>query len=162
MINRVFRVDDRLIHGQVIVGWVKRLELDSIVVANDRVVGDTLQRNLMELAIPKEVKVFFFGIEEACARLRDPDFADRRFIVLFESLQDALEFARKGVPVEEMNVGGLHFRSNKKQYAPFLFLDDDDLDAIAGFSELNLKLTCQPLPDDPKNDIHKIVRKEQA
>jgi mannose/fructose/N-acetylgalactosamine-specific phosphotransferase system component IIB len=162
VINRVFRVDDRLIHGQVIVGWVKRLELDSIVVANDRVVGDTLQRNLMELAIPKEVKVFFFGIEETGTRLREPDFADRRFIVLLESLQDALELVRKGVPIEELNVGGLHFRSNKKQYAPFLFLDDEDLAAIDGLTSLNLKMNCQPLPDDPKNDIHKLVRKEQT
>jgi mannose/fructose/N-acetylgalactosamine-specific phosphotransferase system component IIB len=162
VINRVFRVDDRLIHGQVIVGWVKRLELDTIVVANDRIVGDTLQRNLMELAIPKEVKVFFCGIEETGLRLAEPGFADRRFIVLLESLQDALELARKGVAIEELNVGGLHFRSNKKQYAPFLFLDDDDLEAIDGLLAMDLKMTCQPLPDDPKNDIRRIVRKEQA
>ena len=160
MINRVFRIDDRLIHGQVIVGWVKRLELDCIIVANDLVVGDTLQRNLMELAIPKEVKTYFYGLDDAAAALKGPQLVDRRFIVLLESLQDALDLVNRGIVIEELNVGGLHFRNSKKQYAPYLFLDEDDMDAIRGLTALNVRMCCQPLPDDPKNDIHKLIPKE--
>lgn len=158
--NKVFRVDDRLIHGQVVVGWVKRLKLNSIVVANNEVASDILQRNLMELAIPSEVTSYFFTLEEAIKNLSGPDFEKKKYILLVSSTDDALSLIRQGVPFDCINVGGLHFQKGREQYSASLFLAGQDVTNIRELDQMGIKISTQPLPDDYKIDIMKILNKK--
>jgi len=56
----LFRIDDRLIHGQVVVGWVNALKADYIIVINDAVARNELQKCLLKMAVPPEIKVDIF------------------------------------------------------------------------------------------------------
>jgi mannose/fructose/N-acetylgalactosamine-specific phosphotransferase system component IIB len=48
----LFRVDERLIHGQVVVGWGERLHMDRIVVVDDELAGSAWEQELYCLGVP--------------------------------------------------------------------------------------------------------------
>ncbi len=101
------RVDDRLIHGQVVVGWARALEADCLVVANDAVAADPMQRQLLPMAVPPQIKVGIYRVREAAEALRQDKYEGRRVIVLFASLADALSLVQSGFPLARLNLGGI-------------------------------------------------------
>jgi mannose/fructose/N-acetylgalactosamine-specific phosphotransferase system component IIB len=62
------RIDDRLIHGQVVEGWVNFLKATGIFVADDRVASNAFQRSIMELSVPQGLKVAIGRVEDTCRR----------------------------------------------------------------------------------------------
>ena len=44
------RIDNRLIHGQVAVTWMRRINADALVVVNDAVAKDRIQQMALPLA----------------------------------------------------------------------------------------------------------------
>jgi mannose/fructose/N-acetylgalactosamine-specific phosphotransferase system component IIB len=158
--NCIFRIDDRLIHGQVIVGWVKRLQLSCILVANDEVAGDPFQKNLMALAVPTEVCAYIYTLEEAARQTSFDPEKNPQCILLVKSLADAMNLVNRGIKPNEINLGGLHFKEHKKQYSTSVFLDQADIRIIDQLLNLGIRLSAQPLPDDPKIDIEKILGRD--
>src|SRR5208282_5643112 len=90
------RVDDRLIHGQVVVGWARHCQADCIIVANDAVSADPMQRTLLPMAVPQGIEVAIYRLKEAADRLSGGAHAAKRAILLFASPADALGFTRLG------------------------------------------------------------------
>ena len=111
----MYRVDDRLIHGQVVVGWGRFLKINSILVCSERVADDELARTMMEMGAPADVKVEVLRPKEAAARLNSDAFAERAAIVLFETPADALYLLNMNVKIEKLNIGGMHFQAGKRQ-----------------------------------------------
>ena len=94
MAVKLARIDDRLIHGQVILGWVPAMKPDRIVVANDRVAGSDWERKFYSSCVPPEVNVSFATVAEAARQISADLYQTEQLIVLLESAQDTLE---KGV-----------------------------------------------------------------
>jgi len=156
-VAHIFRVDDRLIHGQVVVGWCKRLNLNAIIVVNDEVANDSLQKDLMNLAVPKGVKSFYFSLDECGDKLKSSEIDNYDYILLVNSSTDALTLVEHGIVMNELNIGGLHYKSHKTQYSSSLFLDDKDIENIKKIMSRFVKINTQPLPNDVKIDIKKII-----
>ncbi len=163
MTNGVFRIDDRLIHGQVIVGWVKRLRLNCIIVANDEAATDYVQKSLMALAIPQdEVKSFFWTLEETVVKVNSGAVASYHYILLVNSVFDAYKLIDLGLKATELNIGGLHFKNNKSQYSTSIFLDETDIDLLEDLQKRGIKITAQPLPDDSCVELNKILPRKEC
>lgn len=84
------RIDDRLIHGQVVEGWVNFLKATCILVADDAVAANKLQRSIMELSVPLGLKVFIGRVEEICEQLLAKTLDTERAILLFSNPSDVL------------------------------------------------------------------------
>jgi mannose/fructose/N-acetylgalactosamine-specific phosphotransferase system component IIB len=102
------RVDDRLIHGQVVEGWLRVIQATRIVVASDEVADDPLQVNLMSLAVPSDVKVMVLKVQAAADSLKAGSWAKERVLLLLPGLREARRLAAAGVELEALNLGGLH------------------------------------------------------
>src|ERR1700750_3479150 len=77
----LFRIDDRLIHGQVVVGWGQPLDIDFIVLVDDTVAASEWEQELYRMGVPPEMDVFFHGVDDAVAGY--PRYAnDRRHGIL--------------------------------------------------------------------------------
>ena len=92
---QLIRIDDRLIHGQVVVGWVKALGIERLVVVNDAIAQNGMQKTLMEMAVPSGLKVYFFTVSEAANNFKSEPTKERS-LLLFSNPEDALEFSRQG------------------------------------------------------------------
>lgn len=142
----LYRVDDRLIHGQVVVGWGRFLKINSILVCSERVADDELARTMMEMGAPADVKVEVLRPKEAAAKLNRDAFAERDAIVLFETPADALYLLNMNVKIEKLNIGGMHFRPGKRQIMESVSVDKEDCRALHELSARNVEVYFQMVP----------------
>ena len=154
---KLARIDDRLIHGQVVLGWVPSVKPDRIVVANDRVAGSDWERKFYSSCVPPEVRVSFFTIEETSRQILGDLFKGEGLIVLLESARDALALVGAGVRIREVNVGGLHYREGSVELLPFVFLTDDERTALRELVKLGITLSAQDVPSNPARVINSLV-----
>ncbi|MDD5131963.1 MAG: PTS sugar transporter subunit IIB [bacterium] len=153
------RIDDRLIHGQVVAGWVKAIKANHIMVVNDKVARDQMQRVLLTMAIPSHLQLSILSIEEAATVLKQGVKEDDRVIILFNSPQDALSLIEKEVPIKSINVGGIHYCEGKKQILKAVCVDMEDIEALYQLERKGIELEGRIVPTDERINIMESVRK---
>ncbi len=144
------RIDDRLIHGQVVEGWCSYLKINHIVVCNNAVAGDEMQKTLLSLAVPSNMKITILSIKQTIKMIPSLESEKGRAILLLSSPRDALKLVRNGFNVKEINVGGIHYARGKIQVRKAISLSDDDLEAFEELDKLGVKLEARMVPTDPK------------
>jgi mannose/fructose/sorbose-specific phosphotransferase system IIB component len=142
----LYRVDDRLIHGQVVVGWGRHLKANSILVCSDRVADDELARTMMEMGAPADVKVEVLRLVAAAASLGNDSLQKRSAIVLFEAPADALRLVELNVAIKKLNVGGMHFRPGKRQIMEGVSVDKRDCAALYELAARGVDIYVQMVP----------------
>ncbi|MBA4358304.1 MAG: PTS mannose/fructose/sorbose transporter subunit IIB, partial [Desulfovibrio sp.] len=120
------RVDNRLIHGQVVEAWVPYIGARSIIVGNDDLALDELQQEIMALAIPRAVDSAFLNIDQLVGDSRLTGAARDATLLLFASCLDVRRAVDKGLRLEILNVGNLHYATGKRQLSPSVSLGADD------------------------------------
>ncbi|EHI70619.1 PTS sugar transporter subunit IIB [Streptococcus ictaluri] len=122
------RVDERLIHGQGQL-WVKFLDCNTVIVANDAVAEDKMQQALMKTVIPSSIAMRFFSIQKVIDIIHKASPAQRIFIVV-KDLTDAKRLIEGGVPIQEVNIGNIHKTDDKVAVTQFICLGQADKEAI--------------------------------
>lgn len=153
---QLIRIDDRLIHGQVVVGWARALKIERLVVANDTIAGNAMQRTLMEMAVPSGLKVSLLTIAQTVefSRTAGPP---ERVLLLFGNPQDALLYVRSGGTLGSLNVGGMHFCAGKRQVCPTVCVDERDIQAFRDLKALGLELEVRAVPSDNREPLEKYL-----
>ena len=151
------RIDDRLIHGQVVLGWARALKPDRIVVANDRVAESSWERRVYTTSVPGHLKVSFLGLEETARQLLNNLFKKETVLILFETPADVRAVVEKGVSFEEVNVGGIHYRQGAAELLPYVFLTDEDRGDLRELVKRNVRLSAQDIPGNPPRIINSEV-----
>jgi mannose/fructose/N-acetylgalactosamine-specific phosphotransferase system component IIB len=154
---KLARIDDRLIHGQVILGWVPAVKPDRIVVANDRVAGSDWERKFYSSCVPPEVNVSFASVAEAARQIAGDLFQGEQLIVLLESAQDTLALITAGIDLKEVNVGGLHYREGSVELLSFVFLVHEERAALRELVKRGVTLSAQDVPSNPARIINSLV-----
>lgn len=144
------RLDDRLLHGQVAVGWVGRLHPRRIVVADDRMAESAWERELVEASAPEGVRVQVMGVE-AAGRIDPTEAGDA--LLLLRSPQDLLRLVRAGVRFSDINVGGLHAAAGKQRILDYVYLDAADAAALREAADSGARVTAQDVPGNPVRDV---------
>lgn len=147
------RVDDRLIHGQVVVGWARALEADCLLVANDAVAADPMQRTLLPMAVPPHMKVAIWRVSEAAEHIVGGAIPGQRAILLFSSLSDALLFQRSGGPLPELNIGGIRLAPGRTSLRTAVALGPEDISAARALAESGTVLTVRMVPGEPAEPL---------
>jgi len=140
------RVDDRLLHGQVIVGWGQTLQLCPVLLVSDRVSRDRAMSQTFRQIIPEEQKGDVISLTEAAQRWQRGDFKGTRAMLVVEAPVDALKLLRLGAQFKELVLGGLHFREGREELLPYLYLSEWDRTTLEELRNLGVKIRCQDLP----------------
>jgi mannose/fructose/N-acetylgalactosamine-specific phosphotransferase system component IIB len=149
----LLRVDDRLIHGQVIEGWVPFLKVDLVIVVSDAAAQDEVQTALMKMALPPSIGLLVLPVADAPAALNAPQLASRKALVLVPGPSEALSLVERGVAIDRINVGGLHYTVGKVQLGRALFLDEKDRLALRALAGKGVRLEGRALPGDAEEDL---------
>lgn len=157
----LLRIDDRLVHGQVVEGWLKSLRINHIVVASDTVVSDETQKALYMLAVPYGVSLTCLTVTDTAKAWKESHWEGNRVLVLVANPHDAFRLLEAGAPVESVNVGGLHFRAGRVQVLKAVSLDDDDVRALRGLMKKKVVLEARPLPLDEPVDLTSYLERWQ-
>lgn len=144
------RVDERLIHGQVVVGWGAQLRPDRYLVVDQLLAASQWEQELYSLGVPEETRIEFVTVEEARILLPDWRDSDLRSILLTRDLPTMLALARDGLLInKKVNLGGLHMREGREEILPFLFLDSDDKAILEEMAAEGVMISAQDLPGFP-------------
>ena len=151
------RIDDRLIHGQVVEGWVNFLKATCIVVADDRVAANPLQRTIMEIAVPEGLKVVIGTVADVCDRLRSHSLDRERVILLFSGPRDVVRFLQSGGTCAVVNIGGMRSVPGKRKVLDVLAVDDADLEALREILRRGTRVEVQTVPTEKPLLLEKLI-----
>ncbi len=142
------RIDDRFIHGQVTVGWSRKLQPDSIILCNDQIAADPWQSRVYASSVPPQMKVSILDRESTALLLAPGGFRDRseNVILLVGSPTDMRDLHRRGLPIDEVNVGGMHYMKGKRELLEFVYVDRRDLMALRALHDDGVRLMAQTVP----------------
>ena len=150
------RIDDRLIHGQVVEGWVNFLKATCIFVADDRVASNPFQRTIMELSVPQGLKAVIGRVEDICDLVRTAALNADRIILLFSNPADVLRAINSGLDCRVLNIGGMHYVPGKRKLMDVLAVDDADLAALKELAAKSIKIAVQTVPNQRPVPLEKI------
>jgi mannose/fructose/N-acetylgalactosamine-specific phosphotransferase system component IIB len=153
------RIDDRLIHGQVVEGWVNYLKATCILVADNAVAANPVQRSIMEISAPEGLTVIIGGVEEICRKLSTASLANERAILLFSNPHDVLVALRAGLACTRVNLGGMHFVPGKRRIMDVLAVDDADEDAFREIMQRGVKVEVQTVPTEKPQPLEKVLQR---
>ena len=141
------RVDDRLVHGQVVVGWGRPLDLNRIVLVDDEVHQSPWEQELYRMAAPPEIAMDFLSPLEAAPRLQGWDAGRERVLVLVGTIGTAAElFRRAPEGLRRLNLGGIHAGPGRRERLRYLCLSDDEVALLERMAELGLEVSAQDVP----------------
>lgn len=149
----ILRVDDRLIHGQVIAGWARPLGIDCVILASDRLSRDEWSCNAYRLSIPEGIDFSCYTIQECIKYLNSSN--KKRTMVIVESVSEASQLVKKGLSVPEVNVGGLGYHEGTREIAPYIYLTAADIESVVYLHSLGIKVTGKQLPNSVPVDVVK-------
>ena len=144
------RVDDRLVHGQVVIGWGRPLAIELIVLVDDTVAASPWEQDLYRMAVSADVELHFVSVAEASPKLREWQSGPRRVLLLTGDIpaMAALHAAEPSV-VHRINVGGVHHRPGRRERLPYLYLTDDELQGLLALEASGAEVRAQDLPTTP-------------
>lgn len=139
------RVDDRLIHGQVVVAWGQHLRPRRIWVVDDASAASDWERDLLSDAAPG-VEVRVVSAAEAIVAYGDEAAAEGAAFLLVRDLRTALALVEGGAPIPAFNLGGLHYASGRAKVNDYVYLDDEDRARCRRILERGVRLEVQDVP----------------
>jgi mannose/fructose/N-acetylgalactosamine-specific phosphotransferase system component IIB len=141
----IHRVDDRLIHGQVVIAWGQRLDPQRIWVVDDASAADRWERELLESAAPG-IEVRVLPVAEAAAGYAAEAARDGGAFLLVRGLPTALALVKAGAPVPRFTLGGVHYRPGREKVNEYVYLDEADRACARELLGLGVQLEVQDVP----------------
>jgi PTS system mannose-specific IIB component/fructoselysine and glucoselysine-specific PTS system IIB component len=139
------RLDDRLIHGQVVVGWGQPLNVGFIVLVDDEVRNSAWEQDLYRMGVPASIEVMFVSLAEAERLLAEWERDDRVGILLAGDIDTMVALVATG-GVREVNIGGIHHRAGRTERLRYVYLTDEEAGKLRGLAAHGVLVTAQDVP----------------
>lgn len=154
------RVDERLIHGQVMASWTKRLQLTRIVVVDDQIAKDDFMKTVLSMSAPAGMQIDILSVKDAATMVKsDTDSANT--MLLFKRISAALELARElrgsSYEMAELNLGNLGSVPGRVQVTKNIFLSEEERKQIRELQGLGVNVFLQMLYTDPKVPVDDVL-----
>lgn len=152
-----FRVDDRLVHGQVVVGWGQPLGLGFLVLVDDAVAASTWEAELYRMGTPPGMDLFVESVASACARM--PEFMARADPGMLLTADVAtMDRLASAIPeIRAVTIGGVHHASGRSPRLPYVFLSPADDAVLAAMAARGVSVTAQDLPGAPQVSLDALL-----
>ena len=139
---KMFRIDERLIHGQIAIKWSRHTGVDHIVVGNDAAANSPIIQKSLKMAAPAGIKTAIRGVDDAIALLNDPRCESMKILMLVNSGRIAPE--KPGMP--------------RKRYGNNIYCDEVEVESFKHLIATGLKCIYQTTPEEPAEDITNLFK----
>ena len=142
------RIDDRLIHGQVAARWSTGLGASRIMVANDEVAADEMQKGILRMVAPPGIATSIISKEKAATNILAGKYANQKVLLVLKSPKDALDLMDRGLEIKEINVGNMAKRDNTVQIKKSLSITKEELENFEELMNRGVRLIARMVPDE--------------
>jgi PTS system mannose-specific IIB component/fructoselysine and glucoselysine-specific PTS system IIB component len=141
----LYRIDDRLIHGQVVFGWGQPLDVAFILLVDDEVAASEWEQELYRMGVPPEMDVHFLSVDDAIAQLPRYEEDPRHGILLTGDIETMRRLVDGG-GISTVNLGGIHHRAGRTQRLRYVFLSTDEENALRELATRGINVSAQDVP----------------
>ncbi len=153
-------IDDRLIHGQIATTWIPEYGIEQVIIVDDKVASDPVQRSVAGLAVP-QIKVSVFGVDKFIDVLKKTQIK-RDTLVLFTNPVDAERLRDNGLPFDYLNVSGMRFNPTRTQLHKNMSITADERAALERLIDAGVEVWMQPTCRDPKVAVSELLAAHPA
>lgn len=153
------RIDDRLIHGQVMTAWVKTKSANRIIIVDDEVAKDSFMQEVLKMSAPSGIEVDIFSTKNAVEALKDTSNIEERIIILAKVPQTIYTLIESGVEIKELNVGGMGAKPGRKTLYKNISASKEEKDCFKKIIDKDVKVFIQIIPDNKSININSSLNK---
>ncbi len=152
------RVDNRLVHGQILEAWLPYTKASCIIVADDAVASDFLHETVIKMAVPREIEVAIYGIQEFSSSHTYSEKNHKKAIVLYSTIESALKSYQLGFKFEKLNIGNVYSENFSLRCAASIQLSDHDISEIQTLLDLGVSVECRCVPKDKPINMREFLK----
>jgi mannose/fructose/N-acetylgalactosamine-specific phosphotransferase system component IIB len=154
----LYRIDERLIHGQVVMGWGPQLGVEHYVVVDDELATSEWDQDLYRLGVPDTASADFLTVGDAKARLTDLEADPRRTVVLTRTVAAMAGLAEHNrLRGREVNLGGLHHGAGRTERVPYVFLGRAEEEGLQALADEGVEISARDLPGSRAVDLKALL-----
>ena len=154
----LYRIDERLIHGQVVMGWGPQLGVEHYVVVDDELATSEWEQDLYRLGLPDTTSADFLTVGDARACLPEIDADSRRTVVLTRTVAAMGALAeRDGLRGREVNLGGLYHAAGRTERVPYVFLGQAEEEGLQALADEGVEVSARDLPGSRAVDLESLL-----
>ncbi len=150
-----YRIDDRLIHGQVMTGWLKIHKAQKAFIVDDEIAKNDFMCDVLRMAAPKDLQVSIFTVEDAIAAIRESG-DDEQAIVLAKTPGIMKQLLDSGAVMKELNVGGMGYLPGRKSVLRSIQVSPAELEQLREIAAQGVRVFCQIVPDGKCLELDKV------
>lgn len=155
---KYFRVDERLIHGQVLLKWLKKTECRKLFIVDGQVAADPMIQSVLRMSVPADVEAEFLTAEEGQKKIREET---EDIFVLIKELGTICRLADSGIFIESVNIGRLPAMQCKRKICDNVFIGEEEGKDLVRLIERGTQIVVQMVPaSEPVNLTKEMIRGE--
>ena len=151
------RVDNRLVHGQILEAWVPFIKASCIIIVNDHVASDFFRETVIRMAVPRDVEVIINSIEEFSRNFTYQEGRGKKAIVLFSEIADALKAFNLGFKFDKLNIGNVYNEVCLQQCSPSVLLGEGDMQAVKTLLDAGVDIDVRRVPREKPIDLRRVI-----
>lgn len=151
------RVDDRLIHGQVVIGWGEALCLNRLVLINDCIAADPAQKEFYLKIIPAPMHGAVISAAQAPREAEEIHSQSHRGLLVVATVTEALQLVGAGIVPDLINLGSLRAAAGRQRLVDYVYLTPSDLQALLALTKRGIRVNCQDLPTRPTHSLESVI-----
>ncbi len=150
------RIDDRLIHGQVMTSWLNYTGAGKIVVIDDATAKDSFLSMIIKTLVPANIKTEVTTLEksvEVVAALPK----NEKVILLSKTPEAYVNLVKNGIALEKINIGGMGARPGRKTLYRNISASEEEMNQLKELTELGLVVEIQMVAEDTAINVKKYL-----
>ncbi len=152
------RVDNRLVHGQILEAWIPYLRVSCIIVVDDHVAADYFCESVIRMAVPREIEVIICGLKEFVENYSFHQGSGQKTLVLFSKISDALMAHRLGFRFDKLNIGNVYNEECTLRCTASVLLSDSDVGDLSALRAEGVQIDLQPVPREKPIEYFDVVQ----
>lgn len=151
------RIDDRLIHGQVVTSWVKQTNANHIIIVDDALTKDTFMQKILKAAAPSNISVDVLTVEIGIQFLKEKS-SDAEKILILVKVPEVLEsLIDGGVELERIILGGMGSKAGRKKFNKNVSASPAEVETMKRIIQKGTSIYFQLVPTEKASDVQKLL-----
>lgn len=155
------RIDDRLIHGQIVTSWCKSNRAQVILIADDKLTQDNFTQRLLRAAAPPDIRVEIKTVEEAANYLLEEDPKQERIILLTKIPQTMRDLITRNVQITSINLGGMGAKAGRSRLNKNISASPEEVECLKELMQKGIDIYYQLIPADHATNLKNILKGER-
>ncbi|MBX8938651.1 PTS sugar transporter subunit IIB [Enterococcus gilvus] len=151
------RIDDRLIHGQVMTAWVKKTRANQILIIDEEVAKDDFMSEILKMSAPSGIDILVKGLMDAVTFLKEQESENKRLIILVKAPVTIEELVENGITIDKLVVGGMGAKANRRVLYKNISASDEERTTFKKLIDQGIPVVIHIIPDQKETDLSKYL-----